>query len=183
MKRKPRRKGAAGEDISVDDIPCTPSPVKEKENLSPPKHEKNGRLSMTARQHQFNTLLKDFDQNVAMTKKDIHTRLQMVAENLTVPFTTFIIKLPSTVKNMKWCDYLVKMKNGEVQTDLPIIMSASKSLVPTTQSRMETTPALRSSSRLALSKKFPAITPKFDPSTPALNKRLPKPGEVNIDLN
>ena len=71
-----------------------------------------------------------------MTKKDIHTRLQMVAENLTVPFTTFIIKLPSTVKNMKWCDYLVKMKNGEVQTDLPIIMSASKSLVPTSKFRI-----------------------------------------------
>ena len=59
MKRKPRRKGAASEEVSDNDSSCG-SPVKEKENLSPPK---NGRQSMDAHQHQFITLLKDFDQN------------------------------------------------------------------------------------------------------------------------
>jgi len=187
MKRKPRRKGAASEEVSDNDSSCG-SPVKEKENLSPPK---NGRQSMDAHQHQFITLLKDFDQNVAMTKKDIYTRLQMVGENLTVPFTTFIIKLPSAVKNMKWGDYL-KMKaksNEEKKIDLPVVklnpetcISNHKFLAPSTKSNLET-PAVRQSSRLAMSKKFPAITPKFDPSTPGVvNRRLPKPGEMLVSL-
>jgi len=59
MKRKPRRKGAANEENSDNDSCCS-SPVKEKENLSP---DKNGRQSMDTHQHQFITLLKDFDQN------------------------------------------------------------------------------------------------------------------------
>lgn len=43
-----------------------------------------------------------------MTKKDIVTQNQMISDNLTLPFLTALMKLPSQVKSMKWGDYLVR---------------------------------------------------------------------------
>ena len=136
MKRgRPRRnvKGAAEKDEEDNASTFSSSPGKEKENLSP--ISSRGRLSIDTHHHQFMTLLKDFDQNgihtrdrgfplsptvdhqnnltiyylVALTRKDVLTHYQVVTEELTLPFLTALMKLPSQIKNMKWGEYWVSL--------------------------------------------------------------------------
>ncbi len=45
---------------------------------------------------------------VAMTKKEMLSNGQLMAEKLTLPFCTALMKMPHQIKNMKWGDYLVR---------------------------------------------------------------------------
>lgn len=186
MKRRPRRKAGADRDEEDNASSCS-TPTKDKENLSP---STKGRQSVDVYQQQFLALLANFDQNVAMTKKEMLSNGQLMAEKLTLPFCTALMKMPHQIKNMKWGDYLKLRANSNQATSSALSTIIDKH-PPETQNDMHNfavpsakmeTPALRSSSRLAKNK-LPIITPKFDPSTPAtINKRLPKPGEMLVSL-
>lgn len=184
MKRRLRRNVKGTTEKDEDDNSSTySSPGKEKENLSP--SSSRGRSSMDTHHHQFITLLKDFDQNVAMTKKDILTNYQVLTEELTLPFHVALTKLPSQIKVMKWGDYLEMKKNQSTAAAVvPVPGSeedANTFLVPGSSKQSFKTPAVRG--KLAKNK-LPIITPKFDPSTPAsaISKRLPKPGEMLLSM-
>nr|CAG4651112.1 EOG090X08VB [Simocephalus serrulatus]SVE94335.1 EOG090X08VB [Simocephalus serrulatus] len=172
MKKKPRRNVTSERDEEDNASSCS-TPVKDKENFSP-------RPSLiNVKQNRYNILLRDFDDNVAMTKSDILTQSQVTVENVTYPFVNVIMKMPPQIKNKKWADY------KKMQTSLfklvPETSNTHAFAIPSVPLKLET-PALRSSSRLAKNK-LPVITPKFDPSTPAtVNKRYPKPGETLVSL-
>ena len=57
---------------------------------------------------------------VAMTKKDMLTNGQLLAEKLTLPFCTVLMKMPPQIKNMKWGDYLVRTKIYSVNLFVPV---------------------------------------------------------------
>lgn len=116
-----------------------------------------------------------------MATKEIHNRYQQVVDSLTLPFLTALIsseKLPNRVRNLKWGDYL-KLRSGAPVATVPAPL-VSKALTSTSKLN---TPAVRTSSRLAVSKKLlPPVTPKFDPSTPFAS-RMPKIGETLMSIN
>ncbi|KAK4020952.1 hypothetical protein OUZ56_002889 [Daphnia magna] len=187
-----RRKASSEKEYEDNASSCSTPPAKDKENCFPSSIRERPSSDDDQQQRQIIALRKDYDQNVAMTIKDMLANKQVMIEKLTVRFyTASLMKMPEKIKKMKWADYLKMKENVSQETpnvlpqnDNPSQESVSglhTFAVPTGLSKMET-PALRSSSRLAKNK-IPIITPKFDPSTGAIiNKRLPKPGEVLFSL-
>nr|CAG4641826.1 EOG090X08VB [Eurycercus lamellatus] len=124
--RRNKRTSSQEPQENQEDVSTCSTPGKEKENITPTK---TGKTVSTHKKH-CEALLKDFDHNVAMNKKEIHIQSQLVAEKLTMPFFNVLIKIPTDVKNMEWANKRLP-KPGEVLVSLkgsPVMGNPSSSV-------------------------------------------------------
>nr|CAG4639312.1 EOG090X08VB [Daphnia magna]SVE83164.1 EOG090X08VB [Daphnia magna] len=112
-----RRKASSEKEYEDNASSCSTPPAKDKENCFPSSIRERPSSDDDQQQRQIIALRKDYDQNVAMTIKDMLANKQVMIEKLTVRFyTASLMKMPEKIKKMKWADYLKMKENVSQET-------------------------------------------------------------------